>query len=78
MTEVVVAPSPAVAALTTSLAFLGPWGSLLSAAMLFGVPFVTKIIANAQKGTDPTSAEWDETVALVSTPGEVLIPQRPA
>lgn len=77
MTEPAYVPSPAVTALTQSLAFLGPWGGLLSAAMLFGVPFVTKIIANAEKGTDPTGAEWDETTTLISIPGEVLVPKRP-
>ena len=73
------APVPVVATeLAGALSFLGPWGALAALALQFGVPFVTKLIANGQKGTDPTPAEWDELVNVISIPGEVLIPQRTA
>lgn len=72
-------PAPVVATeLAASLSFLGPWGAVAALALQFGVPFVTKLFQNAAKGTDPTAEEWTALEDLISTPGEVLIPKRPA
>jgi hypothetical protein len=79
MSAVAPAPVPVVATeLAGALSFLGPWGALAALALQFGIPFVTKLIANGAKGTDPTAVEWDELVNVISIPGETLIPQRPA
>lgn len=72
------ATDAAVADIGGALSFLGPWGAVAALALRFGVPFVTKLFQNGAKGTDPTPAEWDELVNVISIPGEVLIPQRPA
>lgn len=60
------------------VSLLGPWGALAALAYKFGSPFVAKLIANAHASADPTAAEWATLDAEIDTPGEVLIPQRPA
>ena len=44
----------------------------------YGVPFVEKLLANAQNKTPVTLAEWDALKVKIAIPGEVLIPERPA
>ena len=75
-----VAPvAPVTDLLATALTgLLGPWGAVAALAYKFGVPFVTKLFANAATASDPTPAEWADLTATISIPGETLIPQRPA
>lgn len=71
-------PAPPVADLlaTALTSLLGPWGAVAALAYKFGVPFVTKLFANAATATDPTPAEWADLTSTISIPGETLIPQR--
>lgn len=63
---------------TALVAVLGPWGALAAVAYKFGAPFVEKLIANSKANADPTAEEWAALTTLISTPGEVYIPKRPA
>jgi hypothetical protein len=72
-------PAPAADGLSVALVSLfGPWGALAALAYKFGFPVVAGIIKNAAEGKDPTPANWAELEAKIETPGEVLIPKRPA
>jgi len=65
-------------AIAGALATLGPWGAIAGLAWKLGAPFVGKIIENAANKTPVTPEEWAKLEELIETPGESLIPKRPA
>ncbi len=70
-------PPTADDAIVAALSTLGPWGAIAGLAVKFGLPFVTKIIQNAENNTPVSAAEWQKTADLAHIPGETLVPQRP-
>ena len=44
----------------------------------YGLPFVEKLIANAQNKVPVTMAEWELLKSKIEVSGETLIPERPA
>ena len=42
----------------------------------YGIPFVEKLLANAQNNTPVTLDEWNSLKKLIETPFDVLVPPR--
>lgn len=53
------------------------WLTIATLIARYGVPFVEKLISNAKTQAPVTDLEWANLMALIETPGEVLIPKRP-
>jgi len=53
------------------------WITIATLIARYGIPFVEKLMANAQNKTAVTPQEWQALTTLIQTPGEVLIPKRP-
>ena len=53
------------------------WITIATLVARYGIPYVEKLIANAQNKVPVTPQEWQALTALIQTPGEVLIPKRP-
>lgn len=51
------------------------WLQVLALAAKYGLPWVEKIITNAQNNTPVTVEEWNEAKKCI--PFDVLVPQRP-
>lgn len=53
------------------------WVTLAALLARYGIPFVEKLMQNAETKTPVTPAEWQALSNLIETPGEILIPKRP-
>lgn len=53
------------------------WITIATLIARYGIPFVEKLMSNAQNKAPVTPQEWQALTVLIQTPGEVLIPKRP-
>ena len=52
------------------------WMTLAALVAKYGIPFVERIIANAQNNKPVTLDEWNSLKTKIEIPGDVLIPPK--